>query len=353
MNATERRHGMRANDPGDPHRARWLALRADFPGYDISRYPAARGWTYTAVARHHGMQPPVARAGSLGQLRGMLEPDGMMPLDASVPNAARIYDYLLGGKDNFAADRDTAQQVLAVRPDAARMARANRAFTSDAVRWAIGQGASQVLDLGAGMPTEARYLDGRLSGEWVPNHVAAQTAQPGTRTLYVDYDPVVVRHIWAMYPNPGDGPVLVDAAGGDLRDPDVIWSLGAVRTMLDLDRPLVLVLTGVFHFMAPHMARDIMAAYVAQLAPGSYVVVSACCGGIDGEAIAEAYNTSDAPVLHDFTRDQIGALLDGLELVPPGLVAVDRWKAGWTEPRLAAGGQAGILAAVGWKKPPP
>jgi hypothetical protein len=344
---------MRTNGHGDPRRARWLAFRADHPGWQISRHPARGGWSYTAVARHHGMQPPVARARTLGQLGGMLEPDGMMPLDASVPNAARIYDYWLGGKDNFAADREVARQVLTAQPDVARLARANRAFTTRAVEWACRGGVGQVLDLGAGMPTEARHLDGRPSHEWEPTHVAAQSGWPGARCLYIDYDPVVVRHIWAMYPNPGDGPVLVDAAGGDLRDPDVIWSLGAVRTMLDLDRPLVLVLTAVLHFMPPDVAREIVAAYVDQLAAGSYVVLSSCCDAAGGDAVTEAYNTSDAPTLHNFTRGQIGDLLDGLVPVVPGLVAVDRWLPGWDEPRLATGGQAGVLAAVGWKKPPP
>ncbi|HEX4611193.1 MAG TPA: SAM-dependent methyltransferase [Urbifossiella sp.] len=346
---------MRADSDDDPDRARFNTLRGDFPGYEIRSWPdGCGGRAYTAVARHQGMDPPSARAATLGQLRDRLAPSGgTMPLDATIPNAARIYDYWLGGKDNFAADRQAGDHVLAIRPEVTVLARRNRAFTTTAVRWACAQGVGQVLDLGAGLPTEARTSYGNLSHEWEPTHLAAQSGYPMARCVAVDNDPVVIRHWWAVYPTPGDGPLLTDAVAGDLRDPEVIWSLDGIRTILDLDAPLVLVLTAVLHFLPPDRAKEIVGEYVARLAPGSYVVLSVGCGGGQaGEEIAAAYNDSDAPPIHNYTRGHITGLLDGLDLVPPYLVPAERWRPGWDEPRLAAGaGQAGILAAVGRKTP--
>src|SRR5712691_9085664 len=181
-------------------------------------------------------------------------------IDTATPNVARIYDYLLGGKDNFAADREAARRLIEAIPDVAAIARDNRSFLGRVVRYlATRSGIRQFLDLGSGLPTQANV------------HELAQGVAPETRVVYVDNDPVVASHGRALLAS-GDqvGMVL-----GDLCDPAGILRHPDVLRLLDLTQPVAVLCTSTLHFIAdeaePH---KIIAEYRDRMAPGSYLAIS-------------------------------------------------------------------------------
>jgi hypothetical protein len=249
--------------------------------------------------------------------------------DPSVPSIARIYDYVLGGKDNFPADRAQAEQALAYNPLIPVMARENRQFLSRAVDWVARQGIDQFIDIGCGLPTQ-------------PNtHESARAVRPEVTVAYVDNDPVVISHLNALVAkgNPGIG-----VLAGDVREPDRV--LDGVAETTDLARPAGLILGSLLHFISPDETRDLMARYAATLAMGSYLVVSAArmdSSGADGgygeysRSVTAVYNHSAA----DFAR-----FLDPLELVPPGIVDARRWHPALGEPAAPPPRDAYMLAAV-------
>ena len=188
---------------------------------------------------------------------GPVPPQG---LDVTVPNVARIYDHLLGGKDNFEADREAARRLLAAVPDAARAARANRAFLARAVQFLAREaGIRQFLDIGTGLPTRGNV------------HEIAQVTNPQARVLYTDIDPMVVVHASALLANS----LTVAATQADLRQPDQLFTMPVTRTLIDTSQPLAVLLVAVLHFLPDN---DNPWAVVDQikdrLAPGSYVVIS-------------------------------------------------------------------------------
>ena len=158
-------------------------LRADFPGWRISREQAGERVSYLACGQRPGANPRIAEADTPTQLRAKLEPT---PLDASRPNIARVYDYWLGGKDNYAADRADAERLVAIYPHLPKLARHNRLFLARAVAWLAGRGIRQFLDIGCGLPTAQN------------THQIAQATRPDCRVIYVDSDPVVVSHARAL-----------------------------------------------------------------------------------------------------------------------------------------------------------
>jgi hypothetical protein len=249
--------------------------------------------------------------------------------DPSVPSIARVYDYFLGGKDNFAADRALADQQIAIAPLIPVMARENRQFLSRAVTWAAGQGIAQFIDLGCGMPTE-------------PNtHESARAVIPAARVAYADNDPVVLGHLNALTAkgNPG-----VTAVAGDIREPAQI--LAAVAEGIDLGRPACLILGYLLHFSTAGAARELVASYTAALAPGSCVVISVVHA--DSDAADEGfggYSKSVVPVYNhsaaDFTR-----FFGPLELIPPGAVDARRWRPGWEGDLNLKKREGYVLAAV-------
>jgi O-methyltransferase involved in polyketide biosynthesis len=171
--------------------------------------------------------------------------------DPNSPSIARVYDYLLGGKDNFAADREVGDRLIAVFPAVVEAARENRQFLSRAVSWVVNQGVGQFIDLGCGMPT-------------APNtHETAQAIKPDARVAYVDNDAVAVSHLEAVVAkgNPG-----VTVVAGDVGDPDEI--LGAVSAGLDPAAPTCLIMGLLLHFYNPEAALSLVARYSATLAPG-------------------------------------------------------------------------------------
>jgi len=237
-------------------------------------------------------------------------------VDMNVPNVARIYDFLLGGKDNFAVDRVAARALLAAVPEAARAARDNRAFLARAVRFLAREaGIRQFLDIGTGLPARGHV------------HEIAREADPIARVVYCDNDPVVVAHANALL---GDA-LTVAAVESDLRSPHQLLAHPRVREMIDFDQPVAVLLVAVLHFLEDSDSPwEAVGAIKDRMAPGSYLVVSHVTGDeITLEALRQAravYRGASAPGTAR-CREEIELFFDGLEMVTPGVVDVAVWQA--------------------------
>jgi O-methyltransferase involved in polyketide biosynthesis len=237
-------------------------------------------------------------------------PDGV---DVTRPSIARIYDYVLYGKDNFAADRAAAEKLLEAGLDR-RHALANRAFLFRAVRFLAEQGIAQYLDLGSGLPTSPSV------------HEVARDVIPGARVAYVDHDPIVVAHNDALLAT-RDGVITIR---GDVRDPDTILTHPALAACLDFSQPIAVLLLGVLHFISHEEdAPGIIAKFRERLAPGSFLAVSVgTSDGADPDMLVEVTQTyADARMPFTLrSRPQILDLFDGFDLVEPGLVSLPEWR---------------------------
>jgi hypothetical protein len=239
-------------------------------------------------------------------------------IDTTKAHSARIYDYFLGGKDNFAADRATADQALAVWPSVRVSVRENRAFLGRAVRYLAEAGIDQFLDIGSGLPNVGNV------------HEVAQAINPAAHVVYADNDPIVLAHARALLASSPEGKCAYISA--DLRDPDKILSDRATRDTLDFTRPIGLLLVAVLHFIrdAEHPER-IISTLVDALPPGSYVVSSHgtseyMVGDETAKRVVGAYGQGGVP-LADRDSSQFAALaFSGLELVPPGVVVTTDWR---------------------------
>jgi len=259
--------------------------------------------------------------------------------DATVPNPARMWNYWLGGKDNFAADRELADRVLEAMPSMPLIARAARLFLIDAVhQLATAHGIRQFLDVGTGLPTADN------------THDVAQRVAPDSRIVYVDHDPVVLTHAQALLTSSPEG--ATDYLQADLRDADTILQ-GAART-LDLSRPVAVLMIAVLHFIP--CADDpyaIVARLMDAVPPGSYLVVAHAASDIAPEASAEMsrrYNEMSSARIIPRSREQVARFFDGLDLLPPGLVPISQW--GLAGPIDATAG--GLVGYCGFaRKPPP
>jgi O-methyltransferase involved in polyketide biosynthesis len=253
-------------------------------------------------------------------------------IDTSVPNIARVYDCLLGGKDNFAADRIQAARLTEFDPSLPFLVRQNRAFINRVVVWAAGRGIRQFLDLGAGLPTHPAV------------HEAAFEAADKPRVLYVDNDPVVTLHAKALLAGP-DGVAVVRA---DLNEPDVIMSRQTLGDLLNPAAPVCVLLAAVLHFLPSDTAHALIADYARLLAPGSVVAVSVF-GSDDPEVAAAARKAYTASRTYTHSREQVaGFLVDaGLELVEPGVVLAHAWRGDMADPGLTASSPVRVLGAVG------
>ena len=236
-------------------------------------------------------------------------------IDTEVPNSARIWNYWLGGKDNFPADRDAGDDYRAVYPEIVDVARASRRFLTRAVRYLAGQAqVRQFLDIGTGLPTADN------------THEVAQRVAPDAKVVYVDNDPVVLTHARALLTTTtrqGDT-AYIDA---DLHDPDTI--LGAAARTLDFTQPIGLMLLGILgHIEDDEEARSIVKRLMDALPPGSYLTI--CDGTNDiSEAGVEAqqrYNESGAVPYRLRSATQVTAFFEGLEVVEPGVVSCPRWR---------------------------
>ncbi|HEU4947222.1 MAG TPA: SAM-dependent methyltransferase [Kribbella sp.] len=236
-------------------------------------------------------------------------PSGVNP---NVPNGARIYDAMLGGKDNFAVDRAAVEQMLKANPMAPRTARANRDFLGRAVRYLGGEcGIQQFLDIGTGLPTVQNV------------HEVALEQDPEAKVVYVDYDPVVVTHGKALLA----GSKTVEVIQGDLRRPSEV--LAAAGRSLDLSQPVAVLLVAILHFISDdENPQNIVREFREAMAPGSYLVISHTADESAETVMGAAkqgFKMAGAP-LTPRSRAQISALFEGFELVDPGLVDVRQWR---------------------------
>ena len=235
-----------------------------------------------------------------------------VPLDR--PNVARMWDYFLGGHHNFAIDRQAAEQAIKLYPDLPLVAQVTRAFLHRAVRFMLGQGVDQFLDIGAGIPTVGNV------------HEVAHRINPAARVVYVDIDPVAVAHSRAML----RGVANAVAVQGDARRPEGIVGHPEVRRALDWARPIGVLAIALFHFV-PDDAEVLGSLRVLRgaLPSGSYLALThATADEMDPDVADQAeqlYRRANAP-FHFRTRDQIARLFEGLELVEPGVVYVPLWR---------------------------
>lgn len=272
-------------------------------------------------------------------------------VDVERPNAARMYDHMLGGANNFQVDRDAANAILDVAPEVRTTAQANRAFLRRAVEHMAGNGVRQFLDLGSGIPSVGNV------------HQVAQTVDPACRVVYVDHEPVAVAHSRAMLRDVPNTAVV----HADIREPETILGHDHTRQLIDFDQPVAVLMISVLHFIPGDIAQ-LVAVYRRPLVAGSYLAVSHAsrtASTIRTETVEKLYTRTPTP-LQLRTRDQIRDLFDGLELVhpdlasggPADLVPVTDWRPEPADAELSpdvAGSPfiAGFLAAVGRVPPPP
>jgi O-methyltransferase involved in polyketide biosynthesis len=235
-------------------------------------------------------------------------------LRPDVPHSARIYDYVLGGKDNFEVDRVAAEKMLEGMPSLRASMRANRRFMVKAVRYLAGRGIRQFLDIGTGLPTH-------------PNlHEVVQGIAPDATVVYVDNDPLVLVHARALLTPVGTG--VVSYLEADLRRPDEIFAAPEVADAFDLSRPVAVTLIAVLqHIVDEAAARQIVDGIMDRLPPGSALAISAVTTANDpagNEHTIRTYNSSGVPV-KPRSRAEVEALFGDLGLVEPGVVFVHRW----------------------------
>jgi hypothetical protein len=262
-------------------------------------------------------------------------------INTGVPNPARIYDYLLGGKDNFPADRDVAEQLLAIAPVARDVVEDNRAFLRRAVRvLAQEAGVRQFIDLGSGLPTQGNV------------HEVAQAVAPDARVVYVDNDAMVVTHSRALLA--GENTAAIHA---DLRDPDALLGHAELRELIDLDRPVALLLMAILHFVPDDEdPYGIVARFRDALPAGSYLAISHGTRDVPArpdmppEAMAEMGAKAEqlyqltTTALTTRTRAQVERFFAGLDLLDPGLVEIQLWRPDGEGSKLPGGFYGGVGA---------
>jgi O-methyltransferase involved in polyketide biosynthesis len=247
-------------------------------------------------------------------------------IDTSVPNIARVYDCLLGGKDHFAVDRVQAAKLIEFDPSLPVLVRQNREFVIRVVTWAAENGIRQFLDLGAGLPTHPAV------------HEAVRSVSQQAQIVYVDNDPVAVLHAKALLADP-HGVVAVE---GDLTRPE--------ETIAQIDRqqPACVILASVLHFMPADVAGDLVARYARLLAPGSVLAVSVI-GSDNPETAADARESYRASRTYTHLREDVAGFLEaaGLEVVEPGVVLAHEWRAKTPDVGVHSTGALRVLAGVG------
>ncbi|MFI0537291.1 SAM-dependent methyltransferase [Streptomyces sp. WSLK1-3] len=255
-------------------------------------------------------------------------------IDTSRPHPARVYDWWLGGKDNYPVDEALARRILQVDGTVLRGARANRRFMTRAVRTAAEAGIRQFLDIGTGIPTE-------------PNlHQVAQGVAPEAKVVYADNDPIVLRHAQALLHGSAEG--ATDYVEADVRDLDTL--LGRARESLDFSQPVALSLVAITHYLDDEV-YGLVQRYVDALAAGSYVILSQVTPDLSPAAIekaAEQFRRSGTPFfprsLAEFSR-----FFDGLELLGPGVIPVSGWRPAPEDVAAQAEGIVPVYAGVARK----
>ncbi|MGA5313121.1 SAM-dependent methyltransferase [Streptomyces pseudogriseolus] len=237
-------------------------------------------------------------------------------IDITVPSVSRMYDFYLGGSHNFEVDRQAARKAMEFMPGLPKVMQANRAFMRRAVRFAVAEGVTQFLDIGSGIPTFGSV------------HEVAQAADPEARVMYVDHDPVAVAHSKVVL----EGNDRADILAADLRKPQEILGSDEVGQLIDLNRPVALLLVAILHFVEeaddPYGA---VAELSEALAPGSMLVLThAAYEGIPlpperAEGAVDVYRDMRNPLIMR-TREEIARFFEGYDMVEPGLVPMPRWR---------------------------
>lgn len=263
--------------------------------------------------------------------------DALGRIDTSVAHPARRYNYWLGGKDHFAADRASGDQIAAAWPSAPTSARENRRFLQRATAFLAGEaGIRQFLDIGTGLPTANN------------THEVAQSIAPETRVVYVDNDPMVMVHARALLSSAPEGKTAYIEA--DLREPDKILEHPDLLATLDLSKPVGLMLVAVLHFIHGHgAAAPIVAHLLDALPPGSYLVASNATKDFLPDHVAAVYDRMIASGQTDIwprDRAEFAALFQGLDLVEPGIVAVNEWRVEPEEGPRPASADVSVYGAV-------
>jgi SAM-dependent methyltransferase len=262
---------------------------------------------------------------------------GSLPFDTSKAHQARVYDYLLGGKDNYAADRAAVEAMLPFYSGLMFSARANRAFLGRAVRFLTAEaGVRQFLDIGTGIPTAGNV------------HEVAQAVAPESRVVYVDYDPIVLAHARALLDSHEAGATeYIDA---DLRDTGTILTQAA--ELLDFTKPVAITVLSLLHAIAD--ADDpyaIVARLLDAVPPGSYLVISHTGADLLEQGamqrIADSWNSNAQQQAVARTREQVARFFTGTDLLEPGLVRVEEWR---PEPGTTEEAKSIMLGAVGQKR---
>ncbi|MFI1166898.1 SAM-dependent methyltransferase [Streptomyces sp. NPDC020801] len=253
-------------------------------------------------------------------------------IDTSRPHPARIYDYLLGGKDNYAVDQRAGDELAAVAPEVRIGLRANRAFLQRAVRHVVNGGVRQILDIGTGLPTS-------------PNvHEIAHEVAPEVRVAYVDNDPIVKVHADALLSRSGTTGVVL----ADLRDPQALLDHPDVRRVIDFQEPVAVLLAAVLHFLTDAEEPERVVATLRDALPaGSFLVLSHATGDFADRSDAQAVYNRATATLNLRSRTEVERFFSGLELVEPGLAQVPFWR---PDTAPAAGSEEiGIYAGVARK----
>ena len=253
----------------------------------------------------------------------MTKEQGPPGIDVTVPSVARIYDYLLGGKDHFAVDRAAAEKLIELTPNAREGVQTNRRFLRRAVTLMARKGIRQFLDIGAGLPTQENV------------HQVALREAPDARVVYVDNDPIVLAHGRALLADNAQT-IVVD---GDLREPEAILADPRVNEHIDFGEPVGLLMVAVLHFIPETKeAERIVGTLRDRLAPGSGMAISHLSfGDLDEEKIREGrelYKNTSAGAVTPRTHAELLRFFDGFDLVEPGLVVAEEWRPEPDEPKL-------------------
>ncbi|MFC6879066.1 SAM-dependent methyltransferase [Actinomadura yumaensis] len=245
--------------------------------------------------------------------------DQRLPFDVSKPSPARMYDYFLGGKDNYAADREAGDRVKAALGEVMShdIVWENRRFLQRAVRFLAESGIEQFIDLGTGLPTQGNV------------HEIAQQVVPGARVVYVDNDPIVLAHGRALLATNATTTVIT----ADVREPEAILGNADLRALIDFSRPVAVLSVALFHFIRDaERPADILGTFRARLRPGSYLALShLTTDGPPADELAQvvdAYKNATSPIVFR-PREEIRALFDGFEITDPGLIRPWRWRPGY------------------------
>ncbi|WP_432175098.1 SAM-dependent methyltransferase [Streptomyces sp. Tue6028] len=259
-------------------------------------------------------------------------------IDTSRPHPARVYDWYLGGKDNYPVDEELGRHIMSLDPGAERAARSNRWFMQRATRHVVGAaGIRQFLDVGTGIPTE-------------PNlHQIAQRTAADARVVYVDNDPIVLAHAGALLRGTPQG--VTEYIQADLREPEKI--LAEAGRVLDFDRPIALSLIALMHFIADESgAYELVETLVDALAPGSCLALSAMTADFEPENVRRGIEmyAKGGVTLVGRSQAQVGRFFKGLDLAEPGIVSVKDWHPELAEDETSIGeAPVSLYGGVGFK----